>query len=306
MKSVYYRATNKCKNPKSVEYPQQYSFSLGTGMDIGLSYFPHHLAQQAASTLLNLIAKLKPWKLIEWKMPSQQAQKLMLQLQTLDSCRLEWPKSLLCFLPKISQVCKKAVEGKNILPYLWSLCLKKTEGRCVILSYYIKNLKEIVGQHLQNHLQTSLMSLSLSALKSIKLVEIELQASPDEQQFARAHPNRLSDLTASSTATKLPRHHHSVEHFLQPSLHPHFAFNQRRDTKIPPTLAGSSPMIPQFFINKKTSFCVCGAWPISWDWLIQVTARLVFCERLSALMPNTDGKNCKLWVQHLLKTLKSI
>lgn len=34
-------------------------------------------------------ANPKPWMLVEWQVPSQQAQKLMLQLQNLDSCELE-------------------------------------------------------------------------------------------------------------------------------------------------------------------------------------------------------------------------
>lgn len=65
----------------------------------------------------------KPWMLVEWQVPRQQVQKLMLQLQTLDTGELEQSKILLCFFPKISQVCEKAIAGNNVLPHFWSFVL---------------------------------------------------------------------------------------------------------------------------------------------------------------------------------------
>lgn len=43
----------------------------------------------------------KPWMLVEWQVPRQQVQKLMLQLQTLDTGELEQSiKDFALFLPQ--------------------------------------------------------------------------------------------------------------------------------------------------------------------------------------------------------------
>lgn len=79
-----YRTTNKYNSPKFVEYQQQYSFSLG--MDIGFNC--HETTPSDTASSIHT-ANPKPWMLVEWQVPSQQAQKLILQLQTQDSCELE-------------------------------------------------------------------------------------------------------------------------------------------------------------------------------------------------------------------------